>query len=143
MKRSPTDDRTVIPDRYEVQSTEELQSISQAFDIGKKEQLAFWTNPMIDSTETKPTNRVTLSIWFWRDPIVLYYCYSAYLYKRWTIHFIPISILPNPWKTVWNSMTLCSFWFLDALRTNSMSFRLLLLWFDLWFWVQKRYRSKC
>ena len=60
MKHSPTDDRTVMPDRYEVQSTEELQAISQAFGIGKKEQFAFGTNPMIDSTEAKPTIHVTL-----------------------------------------------------------------------------------
>ena len=49
MKHSPTDDWTVVSDRYEVQSTEELQSISQAFGIGKKEQFAFWMNPMNDS----------------------------------------------------------------------------------------------
>ena len=47
MKHSPTDDRTVMPDRYEVQSTEELQAISQAFGIGKKEQFSFGTNPII------------------------------------------------------------------------------------------------
>ena len=82
MKHSPTDDWTVVSDRYEVQSTEELQSISQAFGIGKKEQFAFWTNPMIDSPETQPTIRVTLSIWFWKDLVVRYYYQSTCLFKN-------------------------------------------------------------
>ena len=34
-----------MSDRYEIQPTEELQSITQAFGIGKKEQFAFWTDP--------------------------------------------------------------------------------------------------
>ena len=105
MKHSPTDDWTVVSDRYEVQSTEELQSISQAFGIGKKEQFAFWTNPMIDSPETKPTNRVTLSNWFWRDLIDWHFYQSTNLYKTWISHSIPISVHSNSRNTVCNSMT--------------------------------------
>ena len=140
MKHNPTDDWTVVSDRYEVQSTEELQSISQAFGIRKKEQFAFRTNPMIDSPETKPTIRVTLSIWFWRDPVVRYYYQSTNLYKTWISHtypylffWIPGILSEIPWP-------LFTRWFLDALSTISMSFKLL-LWFDSfwslsWFFVE-------
>ena len=117
MKHSPTDDWTVVSDRYEVQSTEELQSISQAFGIGKKEQFAFWTNPMIDSTETKPTNRVTLSIWFWKDLIVRYYFQSTNLYKTWIDHSIPISI-SDATKIIRKTLTLFHFMILGCVENQ-------------------------
>ena len=117
MKHSPTDDWTVVSDRYEVQSTEELQSISQAFGIGKKEQFAFWTNPMIDSPETKPTNRVTLSIWFWKDLIVRYYYQSTYLYNTWIRHSIPISI-SDATKIIRKTLTLFHFMILGCVENQ-------------------------